>query len=192
MKTALKYIAVILVSLVLGVGSALWVLFSPPDEITIENGPWRTMLVAGSKDSGMYTRGTVALIGLLALKKSEAVYYVAKTDQEGRPLRSACDYRVEGKSPLPARWWSITLYGAYTFFIPNKQKRYSYNDANVAYGDDGNFTIHISQKKHGGNWLPSGDEKRLHIALRLYNPDARVYKNPAKIELPRIVRGKCR
>jgi len=192
MRLFFKWIIIILISLILGVGSALWVVFSPPEEITVENGPWKTSLDAGSEDSGTYIRATVALIGLLALNKSEAVYYVARTDSQGRPLRSSCDYRVEGKSALPARWWSITLYGTYTFFIPNQLKRYSYNNSTVRYNDDGSFTINISRKEHPGNWLPSGEEKQLHVALRLYNPGSSVYEHPGKIGLPEIVREECR
>ncbi|MFC1474781.1 DUF1214 domain-containing protein [bacterium] len=191
MKKTLKWTCIAFSALVLGLGSALWMGFSVPKEMTIDNGPWRTSLAAGSEESGMYMRATVALIGLLALNKSEAVYFVARTDDEGRQLRSACDYRVQG-GELDTRWWSITLYGKYTFFIPNELKRYSYNGANVEYGEDGEFTINISPEQKKGNWLPSGDESRLHITLRLYNPGPAVYDHPGEIELPSITRGECR
>ena len=191
MKKAVKYILLCIAAVVAGAGSALWMLFSLPEDMTVENGPWRTTLEAGSEESGMYTRAGVALIGLLALNKSEAVYYVARTDSEGRPMRSTCDYVVQGL-PLPARWWSATLYGRYTFLIPNELERYSYNHKNIEYNSDGSFTIKVSNEPADGNWLPSGDEKLLHLVLRLYNPGPEVYEHPGEIELPRIVREECR
>ena len=42
------------------------------------------------------------------------------------------------------------------------------------------------------NWLPTGNQNQLYLALRLYNPQPAVYENPAGVELPRIIKGECR
>ncbi len=192
LKTALKIAGVILVSLMLGVGSAFWVMFSPPkvlqDQISVKNGNWRTSDSIASEDAGAYLRAIMALLGHIALDKSEAIYYVAQEDSDGNPLSSDYDYRVVGQGQLPSRWWSISLYGTYALFVPNEQKRYSYNDASLTYADDGSYIVHISPEEHSGNWLPSGEENRLFLTLRLYHPEQVVYDQLTEIELPRIER----
>lgn len=190
-KFAVRVAVMLLVALVLGLGSAVGMLISPPAEFTVENGPWRTTLGAGGSDSGMYMRATVALMGLFALNRSETVYFVAQKDSDGQMLRSRCDYRIEGNE-LDVRWWSITLYGRTTFLIPNPAGRHSYNGGNTNREKDGGFRIFVSPEPHEGNWLPSGDERRLFLLLRLYNPHPDVYEKPAEVVLPRIVKEGCR
>jgi hypothetical protein len=50
----------------------------------------------------------------------------------------------------------------------------------------------MSSTAKPGNWLPTGKQDQLYLALRLYNPQPVVYQNPAGVELPRIVREECR
>ena len=191
MKLFIKLTAVLFFALVLGLGSALLVVTSPPKKLTLDNGPWLTNLAVGSAQSGLYMKAGVALYGLFALNNSETIYFVAKKDGAGKTLRSNCDYRIEGRD-LQARWWSITLYGADTFLIPNNENRFSYNGGNVLREPDGSFIIHVSSQPKQGNWLPSGDSGRLYLNLRLYNPDKPVYEHPEAIALPQIVLEGCR
>ena len=93
----------------LGAGSAWWVLRKASwAGSVVKVGPWTGSTLAGSTDADMYTRAKVALDSLLALGRDETMYYMARHDDVGQPLRSACSYRVEGLPP-PARWWSITI-----------------------------------------------------------------------------------
>lgn len=188
MKTFLKILAVSAAAIVLGAGSFALVMAFPPENTVVSNGPWQTDLSVGSVQTGMYMRARIALIGLFALRKTEAVYFTARADSKGGPLDSRCDYRIEGKD-LPARWWSITAVGWNYYLIPNEANRYSFNWANVARGPGGGYVIHLSSQKKEGNWLPSGspDQGRLSLVLRLYLPAEEVLKTPGSIELPRIV-----
>jgi len=193
MKTAWKSLCMVLIAFILGAGWALyWLAKAPLDTNWVRKGAWRTNLLTGSEQSGMYDRARVAVAGLLALKKSETLYYVADNDDQGQPLRSGCTYRIEGKD-FDARWWSITAYGRTYFLIPNDQKRYSYNGNNVIRESDGLFRIHLSPSPKEKNWIPSGQkDQKLHLTLRLYNPSAAVAENPGNIALPRIIREGCR
>jgi hypothetical protein len=191
-KPILKIFICLLASLVLGIGSALWLLkFPPADKSLIVNGPWRTSLAVGSPRAGMYLRAWVALNGLFALNKTETIYFSADTDEHGQPLRSGCDYRVEG-GDIAARWWSITVYGADNFLIPNEAMRYAFSSRDIARNADNHYAIALSSTPKTGNWLPSGRQDQLNLSLRLYNPSPEVYQKPGELELPRIIREACR
>ena len=135
----------------------------------------------------MYTRAVVAVHGLFALNKSETIYYSVLTDDSGQKFSGDNVYRIEGKAP-EARWWSITVYGADNFLIPNDLNRYSYSSNSVMYDQNGKFTIYISKNRKPGNWLPLGDRQKFLLSLRLYNPGESIRKNPATVELPHIIR----
>jgi hypothetical protein len=192
LKLFLKFLASVLIALALGLISALWAINSPPGEsYNVTNGAWRTNLAIGSSQAGMYIRALVARTGLFALNKSETIYFVADSDDNGQPLHSKCNYRIEGKD-IETRWWSITAYGEDHFLIANEKQRHSFNGHDVMRKADGTYDILMSPTAKSGNWLPSGNQKQLYLALRLYNPKPAVYENPAGVELPRITRGECR
>jgi len=196
-------------ALVLGLGSAYQVVRSGLSGGEIANGPWRTSLLTGSQEAGLYTRARVAVGGLLALAPSETVYWNAEGDAEGRPLDARCDYRVEGVE-LPARWWSVTAYGADHFLIPNDAGRYSFSQTTLTRAPGGSWAMRVSTEpkpsaasgarseakpSEAGNWLPSGRSGAsgpFALTLRLYNPAPEVYEQAATVALPRIEREACR
>jgi len=192
MSFLLKCLASVLFALALGVGSALWAISSPPGKnLNVTNGAWRTNLAIGSSQAGMYIRALIARSGLFALNPSETIYFVADSDDNGQPLHSKCNYRIEGQD-IAARWWSITAYGADHFLIANDKNRYSFSGQDVIRAADGTYRILMSSTAQSGNWLPAGNQDQLYLALRLYNPQPAVYKNPAAVALPRIIREECR
>lgn len=153
----------------------------------IDNGPWHTNLNTGSTDSGPYLRAAVAVHGLLALDRHETLYYTAERDSAGEALSGDCTYEIAGRDP-PARWWSITAYGADDFLIPNAQGRYSASMNSIARSGDGSFTITVAKAGGGANWIPVGDGS-FSLTLRLYNPKDPA--DPAHIVLPDIRRASC-
>jgi hypothetical protein len=178
--------SIILVSLVLGIGSALWLIgrvFSSP----IQNGPWIYNPLIGSQAAQGYLRATIAKVGLLALSQAEAIYFIASRDSDGNPLKGGTTYRIEGEN-FQARWWSITAYAPDSFLIPNSQNRYSYNMDNLLRNQDGSYTIYASSSEQDGNWLPTGQAKTFDLTLRLYNLAPSMIKNIDKIALPRIIK----
>ena len=190
MKSLFRFLLAFVIALILGIGSALFGLRWVTEKRSIQNGAWRTNLAVGSSEADMYTRAAISVVGLFALKKSEAVYYIAETDDDGEPFLGTCDYRIEGRD-LEAGWWSITLYGSDHFLVPNDQKRYSFNGKNVERGPDGTYTIAVSESPKKGNWLPNGGQD-FSLTLRLYNPEKAVYENPGRVQLPRITKESCR
>lgn len=182
--------AVIVVGAALGLLS-VWVALNAEGRWgTVRNGPWRSLIEAGSPDANPYARAVVALDALLALDARETIYFTADRDEDGNALRGDCDYRIAGSDP-GARWWSITVYGADRFLIKNVARRFSYTLANLAREAPGRFEISLAPAEHPGNWLPSGGQGAIFLALRLYNPEAAVAQDPAHAALPSIRRERC-
>ncbi|MEI9887029.1 MAG: DUF1254 domain-containing protein [Rhizomicrobium sp.] len=159
MRTALKILGILVVGTLLGLGATWLAVVRGTWGGAVSDGPWKTSLTTGSRDAGMYQRAAVAVHGLLALNRSETIYYTAGADSDGAALSGACVYRIDGRDP-PARWWSITAYGADDYLIPNRAGLYSVSRNSVARGDDGRFAVRVSKDAAGGE-RHSGGGRRL-------------------------------
>jgi hypothetical protein len=190
----LALVLVHLAALPAGIASAWWSL-QRVEAFGSAAGPWRVSLLAGSADADLHTRARVALGGLLALSRDETLYYVARSDSNGAPLRSRCSYRVRGAAP-PARWWSVTAYAEDFFLFPDAPGRYSVNGAHATLGGDGHFTFvsgpTVPERADGVRWLPTPGDRGLVFTLRLYQPAAALRDAPSALAAPRIERiGDC-
>ena len=184
-----RLIVAVLLALVIGAGSAYLAINSLSGDAVVINGPWTTSLATGGVKADQYTRAYVALTGLLALNKDETIYFGANKDSAGEALDGHCTYRMEGSDP-DARWWSITLYGADNFLIPNAANRFSISKNSVTRTADGAFVIRLSSVEETGNWIATAPDG-FQITLRLYNPGPTVKENPGAAPLPSIVKEAC-
>jgi hypothetical protein len=189
MKTALKVLAVLVTGTVLGLGATWFFVIRGAMPGGVIDGPWRTNLLIGSSGGGMRTRASVAVHGLLALNRSETIYYSTDRDSGGNRLNGHCTYLVAGRDP-PARWWSITAYAADDYLISNAAKRYSISKNSVARNAAGQFTAMLSRKPFRRDWIAL-DGKPFSLTLRLYNPAASVAADPAHVALPSIKKVSC-
>ncbi len=189
MRTALKVIAVLVVGTLLGLAATWATVVRGALPGGIQDGPWRTSLEAGSSQGDIYLRARVAVHGLLALNRSETIYYSTATDGDGAPLSGACTYRIEGRDP-PTRWWSVTAYGADDYLIPNPAGIYSASMHSVTRDASGKFIVTVSKDRAAGDWIPVGDG-RFNLSIRLYNPSSSVAADPVHVALPSIVKERC-
>jgi hypothetical protein len=189
MRIVLKALAVLLLGTLLGLAVTWATVVRGSWGGDVANGPWRTSLATGGSDAGPYRRANVAVHGLLALGRDEAIYYTAARDSAGDALDGHCLYQLVGRDP-PARWWSITAYGADDFLIPNAAGLYSVSLNSVARRADGRFAITVSKGEAASNWIPVSDG-RFTLSLRLYNPGAAVAADPAHVALPQILKVSC-
>jgi hypothetical protein len=176
-----------LLAVAIGAASALWRARSH-DKFGQAAGPWRVSLLAGSAQADALTRARVALGGLLALHRSETMYFLAGQDSQGRPLRRHCAYRVSGVAPQ-ALWWSLTAYADDHFLFPDDQRRYSINSATAVLNDQGRFQVRVGQHPPAGTelpWLPTPGQGGLLLALRVYKPSAALQADPSRLDPPRI------
>ena len=149
------------------------------NEFSIKNGNWKVNPNMDLKDS--YQRAYISRIGVFALDDKEALYFLSSKDSDGNPLTSDFDYQIIG-TPPKGRYWSYTLYGEDYFLVKNDANIYTINKENLTKDKP----ILLSSSKKDINWLPSGNETKFHITLRVYNPDESVYKNLESLELPII------
>ncbi len=157
----------------------------------LRNGPWRTSATTGSEASNPWERAAVAVAGLYALTTQEAIYYTAFTDSKGETLRGDCHYRLRG-TPPPARWWSITAYGADNYLVANKAGIFGRHAGNLPPQEDGGFNIELSASSQEPSALPTPETGPYSLTLRLYNPAAEVIAQLTTIPLPVIDRVNCR
>jgi hypothetical protein len=188
MRLAVKILAVLVIGTMLGV-LATWVTVDRIGRSNVSDGPWKTNLAAGSTQSNPYQRAFVAIHGLFALNRTEAVYYTAATDSGGHRLDGSCRYEVTGHEP-DARWWSITAYGADEYLIPNTADRYSVVKTTVAREANGGLVVQIGGVASGDNWIPV-ERGPFTLTLRLYNPGPDIQFDPAHAPLPALTKVAC-
>ena len=76
-------------------------------------------------------------------------------------------------------FWSLTMYDAESYLVPNAINRDALGDrSGMKFSDDGSLTIYIQSQSPGAdqqaNWLPSPKEGDFRIALPLYAPKKEV------------------
>jgi len=189
MNLTLKIAAVLVAGTVLGLFTTWFTLVHGNMPGGISDGPWKTNLAIGSAQSDAYTRASVALHGLLALNRSETIYFTATMDESGAALDGACRYAIEGRDPS-ARWWSITAYGADDYLIPNDANRYSVSATTIARSADGHYSVQVGGKSGGANWIALAPGS-FSLTLRLYNPGPDVVLDPAHATLPSLKKVAC-
>lgn len=159
-----------------------------PSRVT--NGGWNAWLVSGVTRVNPYVRAHFALTGELPLMSSEVLILNADRDDENNILIGNCTYQIDS-GQLATRWWSLTVYDTNNRLIENAAKRHSFNSRNVLRDNDGRFAIRLSSQAQPGNWIPTGEARRILVTLRLYNAEAELRDNITTTPLPTIKRLQC-
>ena len=189
-RKSLAWTALVMASAIVGAATTKPLLRYLIDRHATHNGPWRTSANTGSAAANPWERAAVALAGLYALTPQEAVYYTAFTDSSGEMLRGECHYRVRG-APPPARWWSLTAYGADHYLVPNPAGLYARHAGNLPPSPDGRFDIALAPQATLEGSLPTPAEGPYSVTLRVYNPAPEVLAHLATLPLPSIIRESC-
>ncbi|MBO6795639.1 DUF1214 domain-containing protein [Maricaulis sp.] len=176
--------------LVLGAAAAVFLVFGPADFGGVSVGPWRTNIHVGSPDAPDIVRAVVARRGLLALNRSETIYFSADADSEGRPLEQACDYRILFTDRPDARWWSLTLYAEDDFLPVGGPGAYSIS-ADAIGAEETGFVVSVSERPAIGHWMSPENAGAFNLTLRLYNPGEAIVEDPATAVLPVVERLAC-
>jgi len=132
----------------------------------------------GAWGNNYLKRAVIALTGLGANQPEDAIYPQSLTDADGNPLMAGVSNVLHfDKSELPPveAFWSLTMYDAEGFPVPNPIKRYAIGDRDpLKYNNDGSLDIYIQPESPGrnkeSNWLPAPESGELNITMRLYSP----------------------
>jgi hypothetical protein len=127
----------------------------------------------------------VALGGLLALTREEAIYGTAVTDSAGRALDASHRYRLHVPAHLPIdAFWSISSYevepDGRLYFFDNPLRRYAIGDrtSGLKRNADGSIDILVQRdppaSDQTANWLPVAPSGQGRLTLRLYQPRAEI------------------
>lgn len=190
LRTILFWLAALVAGTALGLGST-WVAVSQLSLAgRVENGGWTTNLHTGSAAADPYTRAAVARDGLLALARSETVYFMRTADEAGAALDANCRYRLTGKD-LPARWWSITIYDETQYLARNADGAHSVDATRVVRGPEGYEVLVGLARGDAANWLSTRNAGAFTLTLRLYNPAADVQADPRKVVVPTVAKIDC-
>jgi hypothetical protein len=146
---------------------------------------WLATLYAGEYKGNYWTRSAANFVGIWANSAKEVIYFIASNDSEGQPLGDGKAYVLHfDKDKLPAKnvngFWSVILvdYPNYRV-VPNELNRYNFNNfSDLVYEKDGSLKIYLSPKYNKtwpkSNWLPSPEELKFNLTLRMYVPKGNV------------------
>jgi hypothetical protein len=157
-------------------------------------GGWVGSKLAGSAAADPFTRALIAKGGLLALNRSETIYFTLTKDEHGRPLTQNCAYQLRGGA-FPARWWSVTIYAADDFLPQNHDHAQSIDQTRAERDAGGGWTAAVSLQRPppGGppNWISTWNAGKFSLTLRLYNPSPAAANDPHLISFPQITTTSC-
>lgn len=126
-----------------------------------------------------FTRTAAAKSNIFVNAPNETKYYYQDLDVSGARLNGAKRYTVtfaKGETPPVDGFWSLTLYDAAHFFVPNAIQRYSLGTKNKAmkYGPDGSLTVYVQSEPppeaQRDNWLPAPKDGDFTLYVRAYWP----------------------
>jgi len=168
-KNLLGFLIFAGLSLVLGLGSAHYMIDDGFALVVSKNGPWKSWINAGSLSADPYTRAHIARSGVLPITSASGLTYYATSDSEGRDLHSDCDYEIVAR-PLSAVWWTIAVFDADGELISNKAARHAFSSQSLTILPDGTQRVILAPEARPGHWLPAGDAGDLTLVLRIIRP----------------------
>lgn len=149
--------------------------------VQVGNG-WSSTSNNGAFGTDYFTRTAVAKSNILVNAPRETKYLYQDLDSNGVRLNGKNHYTLtflKDQTPPAYGFWSLTLYDATHFFVPNELNRFSLGTKNkdLVFAKDGSLTIYIQADapadSQRANWLPApaGD---FTLYLRAYWPQTPV------------------
>ena len=146
-------------------------------------------------------RAIIAQLGLGANLPEDAIYPINLADESGKPLHGANKYTLhfdKGDAPPARAFWSVTLYDAEGYQVPNSLNRFAVSSwMPFKYAADGSLDLYFQNDSPGtdkeANWLPA-PKGPFNLTMRLYAPKSEALTgkwNPppvTRVSLPSIGR----
>ena len=134
---------------------------------------WQIALDLGRYGTKYAYRAAWTFFGVGGNLIEDACYPLATTDGNGEPLDSEHRYTLhfdQEQLPPVNAFWSLTMYDAESYLVPNPINRYTLGDrSGLTYDDDGSLTLYIQRDtpdaSNEANWLPAPAEGKFKVAL---------------------------
>lgn len=139
---------------------------------------WQVNIETMGVYGNSYTkRAIVTMVGLGANSAEDAIYPLALADADGKVLDGSNEYVLHfdaDELPPVNAFWSLTMYDADGFQVPNPLDRFAIGDRDdLVYGADGSVDLLLQPTSPGpdkeSNWLPSVPGV-MGLTMRLYSP----------------------
>ncbi len=154
-------------------------------------GAWTAQPKTGTSDIDPYARAVVVRSGQLPIGTGDGIAFIARTDENGRPLDGRCDISVSGTTPA-ARFWTLTIYDEEGRLIGNSVGRHGYTSQEVVRQADGRFEVRLAPRARAGNWLPTGGIERYVLIMRLHDtPVGVATRTQRDAPMPSVVTVGC-
>ena len=145
-------------------------------DMKLDNG-WLFTTKTGIYGTAYRQRALVTAIGLGANRPQDAVYPTSEGPDALKSYDGAKKYVMhfnKGELPPVDGFWSLTMYDANYFFVPNALNRYTVSQRNkLVPNADGSVDLYIQNESPGKgkeeNWLPAPKDKFI-LMMRLYWP----------------------
>jgi hypothetical protein len=189
----LLFVALLALALAAAVGlGSTWMTTTRGTEFgTLTIGAWTARPRIGTVDIDPYSRATITRNGELPIGTGDGIAFMARADDNKKPLDGRCDVVVSGVTP-PARFWTLTLYDNKGHLVANTLQRYGFTSEEIVRGADGGFEVHIASRARSGNWLPTGGIERYTLMLRLYDtPVGVATRNKRDAPMPAVATAGC-
>ncbi|WP_202396074.1 DUF1214 domain-containing protein [Stappia sediminis] len=183
---------VLLVALFVGLGSAYLSVEKGELFGALRLGLWEAFPDAGTPEADPYSAAMYARTGRIPLAGGEGLAFLADSDSAGRPLDPACDYRIFGKT-APSRLWTLVSMNREFRLVATVAGRAGLSSHHLLRRPDGSFEITAAPYARPGNWLPTAPiADGLVFVLRLYDTPLTTGTGIANVDMPDIVRERCR
>jgi hypothetical protein len=145
-------------------------------DFKLEHG-WLFTTKTGLYGTGYRQRALITAIGLGANRPQDAVYPTSEGPDVLKKYSGEQKYVMhfnKGEMPPVKGFWSLTMYDANYFFVPNALNRYTLSQRNkFKPNKDGSVDLYIQRESPGkdkeANWLPA-PSARFILMMRLYWP----------------------
>ena len=145
-------------------------------DLKLEHG-WLFTTKTGLYGTGYRQRALITAIGLGANRPQDAVYPTSEGPDVLKKYSGERKYVMhlnKGEMPPVKGFWSLTMYDANYFFVPNALNRYTLSQRNkFKTNKDGSVDLYIQQEFPGkdkeANWLPAPAGQFI-LMMRLYWP----------------------
>jgi hypothetical protein len=139
---------------------------------------WAVITKTGLYGTDYLDRALITAIGLGANRPQDAIYPTSEKNAVGKEYDGANNKYVmhidKGQFPPVNGFWSLTMYDAKYFFVPNALNRYTLSERNkFVTNPDGSVDLYLQADSPGktkeANWLPAPKAKFIPM-MRLYWP----------------------